>query len=96
VHLLGYVTTEVTSSEFRVQAQNENSHIRKEGFELSNEVMWHAWRKGEVCTRFLWGNLRERDQWGDQDVGGMIILRWIFRKWDWMELVRIGAGGGRL
>ena len=47
--------------------------------------------EGEVCTRFWWGNLRERDHWGDQDVDGRIILRWIFRKWergcgDWMEL----------
>ena len=25
------------------------------------------------------GNLRERDHWGDQDVDGRIILRWIFR-----------------
>jgi len=23
----------------------------------------------------------ERDQWGDPDVDGRIILRWIFRKW---------------
>ena len=29
----------------------------------------------EVCTRFWWGNLRERDHWGDQDVDGRIILR---------------------
>jgi hypothetical protein len=28
-----------------------------------------------------WGDLRERDQWGDPDVDGRIILRWIFRKW---------------
>ena len=53
--------------------------------------MWHVWRKGEVCTRFWWGNLRERDHWADQDVDGRIILRWIFRKCeggcgDWMEL----------
>jgi hypothetical protein len=24
--------------------------------------------------------MRERGQWGDQDVDGRIILRWIFRK----------------
>jgi hypothetical protein len=26
--------------------------------------------------------LRERGHWGDQDVDGRIILRWIFRKLD--------------
>ena len=36
--------------------------------------------RGEVCTGFWWGSLRERDQWGDPDVDGRIILRWIFRK----------------
>ena len=41
------------------------------------------------------------DHWGDQDVDGRIILRWIFRKWEgfvgtgWSWL-RIGTGGGRL
>jgi hypothetical protein len=29
------------------------------------------------------GNLRQRDHLGDQGVDGRIILRWIFRKWDW-------------
>ena len=51
--------------------------------------MWHVWRNGEVCTRFWWGNLRERDHWGDQDVDGRIILRWILVGrgcGDWMEL----------
>ena len=63
-------------------------------------VIRHSW-KGEVCTRFWWGNLMERDHWGDQDVDGRIILRWIFRKWEgvvgtgWSWL-RIGTGGGRL
>jgi len=45
--------------------------------------------------------LRERGHWGDQDVDGRIILRWIFRKlekvvgtgWSWL---RIGTGGGQL
>jgi hypothetical protein len=26
--------------------------------------------------------LREKDHWGDRDVDGRIILRWIFRKWE--------------
>jgi hypothetical protein len=45
--------------------------------------------------------LRERGHWGDPDVDGRIILRWIFRKlegvmgtgWSWL---RIGEGGGHL
>ena len=62
--------------------------------------MWHVCRKGEVCTRFWWGNLRERDHWGDQDVDG-VILRWILRKWEGVvgtgwNWLRIGTGGGRL
>ena len=42
--------------------------------------MWRVWGRGEVCTGFWWGNLRERDHWGDPDVYGRIILGWIFRK----------------
>jgi hypothetical protein len=29
---------------------------------------------------FWWGNLRERDYWGDPGEDGSIILGWIFRK----------------
>jgi len=36
----------------------------------------------EGCTEFCWGNLSERDHWGDPDVDGRIILIWIFRKWE--------------
>ena len=54
--------------------------------------MWRVWGRGEGCTGFWWGNLRERDHWGDPDVDGRIILRWIFRKLegvgDWMELAQ--------
>jgi hypothetical protein len=39
-----------------------------------------VWGKKEVCTGCWWGSLRERGDWGDQDVDGSIILRWIFRK----------------
>jgi hypothetical protein len=55
--------------------------------------MWHVKGRGEVCTGFWWGNLRERDRWGDPGVDGRIILRWIFGKWDvvgmdWIELAQ--------
>ena len=44
--------------------------------------------RGGTYTGFWWGNLRERDNVGDPGIGGRIILRWIFRKWDvgvWTE-----------
>jgi hypothetical protein len=39
---------------------------------------------GEFVYRVWWGKLRERDHWGDPDVDGRIILRWIFN---------VGCGG---
>jgi hypothetical protein len=81
------------------------------------KILWHLLKsslwKRVGNTQFLksnttiyiqyisWGNLRERDHWGDPDVDGKIILRWIFRKWDgvvrtgWIWL-RIGRGGAAL
>jgi hypothetical protein len=57
--------------------------------------------KGEVCTGFWWGNLRESDRWGDPGIDGRMILRWIFKKCDvglrtGLGWLRIGTGGGRL
>jgi hypothetical protein len=38
--------------------------------------------RGEAFTGFWWGNVRERDHLVDPGLNWMIILRWIFRKWD--------------
>jgi hypothetical protein len=40
------------------------------------------WGRGEVCTEFWWGNLREGDHWEDPGLDGSIILRRIFGKWN--------------
>jgi hypothetical protein len=52
----------------------------------SRRMRWarHVARMGERegCTEFWLGNLRERDHWGNPDVDGRIILRWIFGKWE--------------
>jgi len=63
----------------------------------SRRMRWagHVARMGEErgVPGFWWGNLRERDHWGDPDEDGRIILRWIFRKWEraW-GLDRVGSG----
>jgi hypothetical protein len=49
---------------------------------------------------FWWENLRERDT-GGPGVDEMIILKWIFRKWDvgvraGLTWFRRGTGGGHL
>jgi hypothetical protein len=71
----------------------------------SRRMRWpgHVARIGreEACTGVWWGNLRERNHWGDPSVDGRLILRWIFRKWDvkiWTRFgwLRIETGGGHL
>ena len=71
----------------------------------SRRMRWdgHVVHMGEErgVYRVLVGNWRERDQWGDLDIDGWIILGWISRRWDvgiWTGLgwPRIGTGGGRL
>jgi hypothetical protein len=56
--------------------------------------------RGEVHKEFLWGDPGERDYFEEPRVGGMIILRLIFERWDggWTTLIwlRIGTGGGLL
>jgi hypothetical protein len=70
-------------------------------WKIDEQGMWGVWGRTEVCTGCWWGSLRERAHWGDQDVDGRIILRWIFRKveevvgagWSWLG---IRTGGGHL
>ena len=63
---------------------------------------WRKLRNEELNDLYSLPNIvRGRGHWGDQDVDGRIILRWIFRKlegvvgtgWSWL---RIGTGGGHL
>jgi hypothetical protein len=54
-----------------------------------------------VCTGCWWRKLRERGNWGDPDVDGRIILKWIFRNLEvvvgtgW-SLLKIGTSVGHL
>ena len=54
--------------------------------------MKHVWGRGEVCTGFWWGNLRERDHGGDPGIDGRIILRHLqevgYEGMDWINLVQ--------
>ena len=71
----------------------------------SRRMRWagHVARMGKDrgVHRVLVGKPEGKNHWGDQDVDGRIILRWIFRKlegvvgtgWSWL---RIGTGGGHL
>jgi hypothetical protein len=58
------------------------------------KIIWHLWN-----SRILSGS--NNVHWGDPDVDGRIILRWIFRKWEGVvgtecSWLRIGTGGGHL
>jgi hypothetical protein len=71
----------------------------------SRGIRWagHVAQRGrrEACIWFLWGNLRERDNWGGLGVDWRIILEWIFRKWGvavftGLRWLRIETGCGQL
>jgi hypothetical protein len=39
--------------------------------------MWHAWDRGEKCTKFWWGSPKERDHSENQGVEGRMGSEWI-------------------
>ena len=44
---------------------------------------WQVARMGEGRGVYrVWVGKPEGDHWGDTDVDGRIILRWIYRKWN--------------
>ena len=71
----------------------------------SRRMRWagHVAHMGEDrgVHRVLVGKPEGKSHWGDQDVDGRIILRWIFRKLEGvvgtgLSWLRIGTGGGHL
>ena len=60
--------------------------------------MWRVLFRGEVCTRFWLGNLKESNDFEDLDVGGRMILKWILKKlvrrvWTGLIWLRTGTSG---
>ena len=98
--------TSVSISFFLPKGKQKHNTVQEYGidYKINKQTLYvrmYVWRKGKVYRRFWWGNLKERDHWGDQDVDGSIILRWIFRKWEGVVgtgrgWLRIWTGGGLL
>jgi len=71
------------------------------GWKIEKNEMGGACGAYGAGERVLVGKPEGKNHWGDPDVDGRIILRWIFRKWEgvvgtrWSWL-RIGTGGGHL
>jgi hypothetical protein len=54
--------------------------------------MWHAWDKGEKCTKFWWGSPKERDHSEDQGADGRMGSEWVLGRLaggvNWIRLDR--------
>jgi hypothetical protein len=63
--------------------------------------MWHAWERGEKCTRVWWESPNVGDHLKDQGVDGRMGLEWILGRlaegvWIGFTWLRIGTVGGLL
>jgi hypothetical protein len=59
--------------------------------------MWHVWEGAEVHIGFWWGCLRKGHHLEYLCVDGLIIFKWIFKKWNGLTGLiwfRIGIGEG--
>jgi hypothetical protein len=54
--------------------------------ECGGQGMWHAWERGEMCTRFWLESPKEKDHLKDQGVDGRMGSKW--------TLGRLVGGGG--
>jgi hypothetical protein len=59
--------------------------------------MWRLWGTIEIHTRFWWGVLKEGDHFENIGIDCRIILKLIFKNWDWETLtgmiwLRIATG----
>jgi hypothetical protein len=59
---------------------------------LDGRDMWHVRERGEIHEWFLWGHLKEKELYENQDVDARIILKFSFKKCygsvDWIDVVR--------
>jgi hypothetical protein len=68
--------------------------VKSRRMRWAGQDMWRVWGRKEGCTGCWWENLRERGRWGDPDVDGRIILRWIIRKLEWVAWGLDGVSSG--
>jgi len=91
----------IVKKKIHTHTQNIKNKIRDLRFPWRSVLRLVFWDVMPFCLVDRHTSLRERGHWGDQDVDGRIILRWIFRKlegvmgtgWSWL---RIGTGGRHL
>ena len=107
IYIYIYVTFDEVTGEWR----NLHNELLNDLYSLPNIVRvvksrrmrWagHVARMGDDrgVHRVLVGKPEGKSHWGDQDVDGRIILRWIFRKlegvveteWSWLRIGRVGG-----